>query len=226
MNAEEIIKIALDEVGTKEVPANSNKVKYNEWYYKRSVSGSAYPWCCVFVSWVFNKAGALNLIKKTASCADMMQWFKDRGQFIPKDQPAKPGDLVFYKFGNARATDHIGIVVKQNGATLYTVEGNTSINNQSNGGCVLERQRFSKIVGFGRPKYDAMPSDGKPSLQYGSKGDYVTAWQNYLNTLGYCLDVDGIYGKKTLEAVKDYQRSRGFNPTGIISDQEWNSVGK
>lgn len=45
--------IALSQVGVKEVPSGSNKVKYNTWYYGRVVSGSAYPWCCVFVEWCF-----------------------------------------------------------------------------------------------------------------------------------------------------------------------------
>ena len=51
--AEKVLSIAREELGTKESPANSNKVKYNTWYYGREVSGSAYPWCIAFVQWVF-----------------------------------------------------------------------------------------------------------------------------------------------------------------------------
>ena len=53
ITAEMIVQTALAEVGTKEYPSGSNKVKYNTWYYGRKVSGSAYPWCMVFVSWIF-----------------------------------------------------------------------------------------------------------------------------------------------------------------------------
>lgn len=225
MRANDIIKIALAEVGVKEIPANSNNVKYNTWFYGRQVSGASYPWCCAFVSWVFYKAGAGNLIKKTASCADMLQWFKSNGRFITKNP--QPGDLIFYKFGNnGRASDHIGIVEKVNGNIYTCIEGNTGINSQNNGGEVMIRARFSKIVGFGRPAYDDNLENKYPLVQYGSKGGYVEAWQNYLNTLGYVLDVDGIYGKKTLEAVKDWQRSNGLKATGIITDAEWELVGK
>lgn len=227
MTAYDIIKVALDEVGTKEVPANSNNVKYNTWYYKRDVNGSAYPWCCVFVSWVFNKAGALNMIKKTASCADMMQWFKDKGQFIEKIQKPRQGDLVFFKFGtNGRASDHIGIVESVNGSVINTIEGNTSINSQNNGGEVMQRQRFSKIVGYGRPIYDDASKLKNPDVRYGDRNDYVKAWQTYLNLLGYNLVADGIFGRATLAAVKDYQKNKGLKPTGIISEYEWESVGK
>ena len=41
--AEDIMRIALAEVGTCEKPANSNNVKYNTWFYNKAVSGSNYP---------------------------------------------------------------------------------------------------------------------------------------------------------------------------------------
>ena len=53
--AERVLEIARGELGTKEYPANSNKVKYNTWFYGREISGSAYPWCMVFVQWVFHQ---------------------------------------------------------------------------------------------------------------------------------------------------------------------------
>lgn len=49
---EAYMQLAAEQIGTKEVPSGSNKVKYNTWYYGRAVSGSAYPWCQVFVCWV------------------------------------------------------------------------------------------------------------------------------------------------------------------------------
>lgn len=51
--AAELLRIAAAQVGVKESPANSNRVKYNTWFYGREVSGSAYPWCAVFVCWCF-----------------------------------------------------------------------------------------------------------------------------------------------------------------------------
>jgi murein L,D-transpeptidase YcbB/YkuD len=53
VTADMIVAKAKSQVGTKESPAGSNKVKYNTWYYGKEVSGSAYPWCMAFVSWVF-----------------------------------------------------------------------------------------------------------------------------------------------------------------------------
>jgi peptidoglycan hydrolase-like protein with peptidoglycan-binding domain len=53
ITADMIVAKAESQIGTKESPAGSNKVKYNTWYYGKEVSGSAYPWCMAFVSWVF-----------------------------------------------------------------------------------------------------------------------------------------------------------------------------
>lgn len=156
MKVQTVLSLASKEVGTTEYPPNSNNVKYNTWFYGREVSGASYPWCATFISWLFKNT---NLIKKTASCIDMAQWFKDKGMWT--DEPL-PGDIVFFKFNtNSRWTNHVGIVLKVNGATLTTIEGNTSSTSsgsQDNGGMVALRTRNSNnIVGFGRPCYEDEP---------------------------------------------------------------------
>ena len=59
--ASTIIKKAVSYLGTKENPANSNKVKFNNDYYGRVVSGSSYPWCCTFVWDIFKMCDASDL---------------------------------------------------------------------------------------------------------------------------------------------------------------------
>lgn len=41
--AKELVNTAKKELDITELPAGSNKVKYNTWYYGRTVSGAAYP---------------------------------------------------------------------------------------------------------------------------------------------------------------------------------------
>ena len=62
---ERVLDIARGEVGVTERPAGSNKVKYNTWFYGWETSGASYPWCCVFVCWVFHQAGLGGLLRKT-----------------------------------------------------------------------------------------------------------------------------------------------------------------
>ncbi len=219
MTIEEIIKRAEAEVGTKESPAGSNDVKYNTWYYGRHVSGSAYPWCMVFMSWLFRDA---NLFPKSASCANTGSWFKSKGQWHGSPQP---GDLIFFKYGtNSRWTNHVGLVVKVEGSKIYTIEGNTSKTSDDNGGAVMHRVRSSNIVGFGRPNYQSEPG-ALPTLKKGDVGAYVLSWQKYLNKLGYGLEEGGIFGSLTEDAIKTWQKAVGLTPTGIITKTEWNKIG-
>lgn len=149
MTAYDVIQEAYDEQGVCESPANSNNVKYNTWYYNRKVSGSLYPWCAVFISWLFRNT---NLIKKSASCLEILNWC-EKNNLIVKNP--KPGDLVFFKFNtNNRRTNHIGIVFRVEGNKITTIEGNTSMKSDDNGGKVMMRTRTTNIVAYARPKYD------------------------------------------------------------------------
>ncbi len=152
MTAERVLSIARAELGVKESPANSNKVKYNTWYYGREVSGAAYPWCMAFVQWVFHQA-EIPLPVKTASCGALMAAAKKTGQWAVKDY--RPGDVVIYDFPGGAATDHVGIVEKVTRTGVVAIEGNTSqAGSQSNGGMVCRKTRpYSQIVGAMRPKY-------------------------------------------------------------------------
>lgn len=61
-------------------------------------------------------------------------------------------------------------------------------------------------------------------VSYGSTGDDVKTLQTLLNQKGYSLDVDGIYGKKTQAAVKDYQGKNSLTVDGIAGTQTWGKL--
>jgi len=71
------------------------------------------------------------------------------------------------------------------------------------------------------------PGEYYPTLRKGDENEYVLHWQKYLNQLGYhCGTEDGIFGKNTELAVKEYQKAKGLTPDGIIGSKTWDSVGK
>ena len=148
----ELLDIARRQIGTRESPPNSNNVRYNTWYYGREVSGSAYPWCMVFVQWVFDRA-SVKLPVRTASCGALMRAAKDAGCWVTKGY--RPGDVVIYDFPGGAATDHCGIVEAVDGTYISAIEGNTSSASDADGGAVERRARkFAQIVGAVRPSYD------------------------------------------------------------------------
>jgi hypothetical protein len=136
----EVVKIALAEVGYKETPANSNLNKYGEWYGKNGVA-----WCAAFVSWVYFHAGMkwpknLETSKGFVWCPTLTIRARKNGWVTTKPEP---GDVVLFDWNNDGGADHVGIFIKWvvEGKTFETVEGNTSLNNQSNGGAVMKRVR-------------------------------------------------------------------------------------
>ena len=153
--AEKVLSTARGELGVGESPANSNRVKYNTWFYGRAVSGSAYPWCMVFIMWLFYKLGALHLLPaRTASCGTLMNAAKKAGQWVTKD--FRPGDVVIYDFPGGAATDHCGVIESVTASGVVAIEGNTSQSgSQSNGGQVCRKTRpYSQVVGAVRPKFE------------------------------------------------------------------------
>ena len=176
--AESILNVARAQVGVRETPDGSNNVKYNTAYYGKAVNGKAYPWCCAFVWWVFNQAGANKLVTKTASCAVMKSFFdkKNRSYKIGTVSP-QPGDLVYFGSGS-----HIGIVESydESNKIIYTIEGNTSGTNngsQYNGGMVAQKERKvngSNITYILRPEfpYEYDENSIVDMSKYGDSTDY------------------------------------------------------
>ena len=154
MTVEKILAIARSQLGIKENPPNSNRVKFNTAYYGQEVSGSAYPWCCAFVWWVFREAGASGLFyggKRTASCSTLLGFHK--AQAVRENY--RPGDIIFFNFDGKKNTQHVGICEAWDGQYITTIDGNTAPTNEANGGAVMRRRRAKKyIVGAYRPAYE------------------------------------------------------------------------
>jgi len=144
-----IIEIASKEVGTTEVPKNSNNTKYGKWF---GLDGVA--WCGMFVSWCYFQAGKqlpkIGFTKGFAGCQTAVKYFLDN-----KKTTAFPeaGDIVFFDWNGDNRYDHTGLFVKwiEQGVIFETIEGNTAIGNDSNGGKVMIRRRQNKGVLFVKP---------------------------------------------------------------------------
>ncbi len=48
--------------------------------------------------------------------------------------------------------------------------------------------------------------------------------QQRLCELGFTVSVDGVYGNKTMDAVKKYQKSRGLKVTGEVNYKTWETI--
>ena len=150
MTGRDVALLAATQVGISENPPSSNNVRYNTWYYGREVSGGSYPWCMVFVQWVFAQLGVA-LPQRTASCGALMRAAQMSGQWVTEDY--RPGDVVIYDFPGGAATDHCGIVESVTDSGVVAIEGNTGSGSDADGGQVQRRSRaWSVIVGAVRAK--------------------------------------------------------------------------
>ena len=188
--ANQLLTIAQKQLGICENPPGSNNVRYNTWYYGREVMGSAYPWCMVFVQWVFAQAG-VKLPVRTASCGALMNAAKAAGCWVTAG--FKPGDVVIYDFPGGAATDHCGIVETElPDYGVQAVEGNTSQSgSQSNGGMVCRKNRPGKyIVGAVRPVFDKEKEEDDMVI-YKTLND-VPSW--YKAAVQKVMDKDALKG--------------------------------
>ena len=65
-----------------------------------------------------------------------------------------------------------------------------------------------------------------PVIKKGSKGDWVVIAQGRLVVAGYKIEVDGVFGPKTEEAVKKYQADHHLTVDGIIGKNTWSALYK
>lgn len=159
----EVINLALKFATAKYKEGRNNDTIFGKWY------GLNYnPWCAMFVSYCFNKAGAGKLVATTnkkgfASCSAGLAYYKSKGRVIPKTQ-AQAGDIVFFSFDGNSDPDHVGIVLgnKPGSKTMLTVEGNTwsgKAGSQVNGDGVYKRVRlYQNIVAVVRPAWKKAPT--------------------------------------------------------------------
>jgi hypothetical protein len=152
----EALAEAARHIGVKESPAGSNRTPFGVWYGQDGV-----PWCNIFVSYCFQVGAGYTIcdgskgagVKPGKGCAFVpttKAWLETAGMWVGRTEP-QAGDIVVFNW-NGNRCDHIGLVAQSLGNGLFTtIEGNTSIGNDSNGGEVMRRQRdLLHVEGFGR----------------------------------------------------------------------------
>ena len=133
---------AIGQLGVKESPPESNRVKYTDWY------GMVGPWCAMFCTWCYDASGgpgSASFDRNLARYAYVPYIVSDArgGRYgLSTTGTPKPGDLVAYDWARDGEHDHVGFFEKWTGShTFQAIEGNTSTSNNSNGGEVMRRQR-------------------------------------------------------------------------------------
>ena len=114
----QIVSVALTQLG------NEGGQKFWSWYG----FDSHVAWCACFASWCGDQAGLIESSKmpKFSLCDDGIAWFQSKGKWKSRGYSPAPGTLIFFDWNGDGTSDHVGIVEKTEGSTVYTVEGNSS----------------------------------------------------------------------------------------------------
>lgn len=199
---------------------------YGRWYAK--LTGSSYygtngvPFCAMAVSYWFAQAGATCAGIPEAYCPYILNKAKAAGAVLADKTKAQPGDVVLFDWDGG-VVDHVGIIEKNCGSYVQTIEGNTTINGRS--GAVGRRTRsWGTIAAVIRPSYGSASgsaSTSKPSASTSAKlkvdgyigKDSTTEWQTQLGTYADgSIDGQASGNKKYLPNLTSVKYGSGGSP--------------
>ena len=137
----QLVTIAKSQLG------NEGGQKFWSWYGFTSRQ----EWCACFVSWCADQAGLIQsgTVPKFSLCTDGKNWFQNQGRWQGAGSMPSPGAIIFFDWDHDGICDHVGIVERCDGTTVYTVEGNS-------GDAVKERSysiSSDSIMGYGMVVY-------------------------------------------------------------------------
>lgn len=230
--ASKLISVARSQIGVKEKPAGSNRVKYTSWY------GMVGPWCAMFVSWCAAEAGIpTSVIPKHAWTPAGKSFFQKKKQWGSKP---RVGAIAYYNLSGLGRVSHVGIVERvYKDGSFDAIEGNTDIRGGRTGGQVMRKRRkaVGRGGGFGYPAYPGgkpKNSTGKSKdstprwrtvkygemLRRGTQGAPVREWQK--KALGYKgKALDGKFGAQTEKDTKALQSRNGLKADGVVGPKTW-----
>lgn len=238
-NSHRVLAIAAGEVGYSRWTDKLRGTKYARetqpvlWPRDTWLLANGIAFCDIFVTWVFWKAGALDVLpgRQSFNTDYRASAGRNAGALVTRAQ-ARPGDVLVFDWNRAtQATNHVGILEKVTAAgNPQSIEGNTSpgsSGSQGNGGGVYRRvRRWDQVRYIIRPDWaklaPSIPAGGtsapaaKPStgkLAVDGKLGPATA-KRIQKWLG--VTQDGVIGPDTIRA---WQRGHGTPVDGKITGQ-------
>lgn len=132
----QVVKTAVKELGVRE-RLGRNDGEQVERFLKVVALLKGEPWCAAFVSWVFHEVG----------------FEKPRTGWSPALFPvsrlarsALPGNVIGIYFPDKKRIAHVGLIEKQDGGWIVSIEGNTSLEGSREGDGVHRKRRHKRTI--------------------------------------------------------------------------------
>ncbi|MBB6237538.1 hypothetical protein HDC90_002160 [Pedobacter sp. AK013] len=135
---EKLLQIAKNEIGVHEVSGHNDGPRVVAYlHYAGAEEGS--PWCAAFVSWVFGQAGY---------AAPRTPWSPALFPQGKRTAQINPATVFGIYFSHLKRIGHCGLVERQQGDWLITIEGNTNIAGSREGDGVYRKRRPLKAIRY------------------------------------------------------------------------------
>lgn len=133
-----LLRIAKNEIGVREVSGHNDGPRVTAYLRYTGVEQGS-PWCAAFVSWVFGQAGYP---------APRTPW--SPALFPPGKRTKQVGPAVVFGiyFSHLKRIGHCGLVERQEGDWLITIEGNTNVMGSREGDGVYRKRRLLKAIRY------------------------------------------------------------------------------
>lgn len=135
---EKLLRIAKNEIGVRELSGHNDGPRVAAYLrYTHVEQGS--PWCAAFVSWVFGQAGYP---------APRSPWSPALFPLSKRTKQVSPAVVFGIYFSHLKRIGHCGLVERQEGDWLTTIEGNTNIMGSREGDGVYRKRRPLKAIRY------------------------------------------------------------------------------
>ena len=142
-----VIEQARKSIGIRELSGRNDGPVVDEILSSVNLEGTKAPWCAAFIVWVGDKAFGSTLFNPYPRSAwsptflTKPTWDRQR-----KGTPLKPADVFGIWLHSMGRVAHVGLVEKNEGDWLVTIEGNTNGGGSRDGDGVYRRRRLSTNV--------------------------------------------------------------------------------
>lgn len=203
-------------------------LKYKEGYDNNTPYGKRFKlnhesWCDMYLCCCAEDAGEKAAMGWYAGTEAHEAWFKAHGHLTKSRNEIERGFVIFWDWNLNKSPNHIEIVEEVHTNSKGAVTAVTTIGgNTGPGSAYVWRQDrdLHYFLSCGKPQYSnhATAWPGK-MLVLGSTNDAVRRMQKKLG-----ISADGIFYKKTLSAVKDFQHAHDLTIDGQAGLQTWGTL--
>lgn len=131
-----LLSIAKNELGVREVSGHNEGPQVAAYLRYVGVKQRS-SWCAAFVSWVFGEAGYT---------APRSPWSPALFPLNKRTRQVRPAVVFGIYFSQLKRIAHCGLVERQEGDWLITIEGNTNIAGSREGDGVYRKRRALKAI--------------------------------------------------------------------------------